>query len=280
MTAALTTGTRLLVIQEIEEDATGATLHFQEGRQGRLAFGNGDYAIHLRLARRSQERRHPLGVGFGDGQTIASLTRADNDVPTKLWEEDQRGARALFQGHDGVFRLNRDHPEFYRIRALLAEAIEQKARVWFIAQKPELALLDVVPAEPRAPGPPVSKDGSSVLSVLATAIYEILRSLVPNSRAEITYTELVTRLGPMLPNEDLRPRDPRLDAALGELVTACRQRGLPVISAMVVREDDRTPGAGYYNLAHPEVANDTARAMIAWGQEVQQVRGTRYPVQL
>jgi hypothetical protein len=28
----------------------------------------------------------------------------------------------------------------------LGEALRQKARVWFIAQKPDLALLDVLPA--------------------------------------------------------------------------------------------------------------------------------------
>jgi hypothetical protein len=52
----------------------------------------------------------------------------------------------LFQGHDGVFRLRPEHPESARLRAELDEALRQKARVWFIAQKPDLALLDVLPA--------------------------------------------------------------------------------------------------------------------------------------
>jgi len=143
MAEALTTFTKLLVVQEIQEDASGAILRFQQGCQGRLSLGNANYAAHLRLARRSQERQHPVGVRFGEGHAIAELIRADNDVPTQLWEEDADRARVLFQGHDAVFRLKRDHPESARIRTLLSEAIRQKARVWFIAQKPDLALADV-----------------------------------------------------------------------------------------------------------------------------------------
>jgi hypothetical protein len=120
-----------------------------------------------------------------------------------------------------------------------------------------------------------------MLSELATAIYEVLRSMVPSPRADISYSDLVERLGPMpAPNENLQARDPRLDAALGELVTACRQHGLPAISALVVRDAERVPGPGYYTLAHPAVARDTARAMVAWGTEAQLARGTTYPEQL
>jgi hypothetical protein len=100
----------------------------------------------LRLARRSQERQHPVGIRFGEGQALAELLRADNDVPTQLWEEGSDIAYVLFEGHDGVFHLQPDHPDFGRIHALLGEAIRLKARVWFFAQKPGLALLDVMAA--------------------------------------------------------------------------------------------------------------------------------------
>jgi hypothetical protein len=141
MAEAMTTLTRLLVVREIQEDETGATLRFQQGGQGHLALG-ANYTTHLALARRSQERQHPVGVRLGEGSAVRELIRTDNDVPTQLWEEVGR-ARVLFQGHDGVFRLNPDHPDSERIRALLGEAIRKKARVWFVAQKPDLALLDV-----------------------------------------------------------------------------------------------------------------------------------------
>ena len=146
MVKALTTGTTLRVVREVHEDESGAALRFQQGGQGRLALGDANYATHLRLARRSQERQHPVGVTFGEGQTITEVIRADNDVPSQLWEEEPGQARVLFQGHDGVFRLRPEHPESARLRAALGEALRQKARVWFIAQKPDLALLDVLPA--------------------------------------------------------------------------------------------------------------------------------------
>ncbi len=118
----------------------------RKGGHGRLALRDTNYAIHLRLARRSQERQHPVGVSFGEGQAITALIRADNDVPTLVREEDPDRVQVLFLGHDGVFRLKRDHPAFDRLRVLLGEALRQKARVWFIAQKRDLALLDVLPA--------------------------------------------------------------------------------------------------------------------------------------
>jgi hypothetical protein len=146
MIEAVTTLTKLLIVQDIQEDSGGATVRFRDGAHGRLAARDGDYATYLRLARRSHERQHPLGVSFGDGQTIAALMRADNDVPTKLWEENGASAHVLFQGHDGVFRLKRDHPHFARLSAVLADAIGRKTRVWFISQSPDLALMDLVPA--------------------------------------------------------------------------------------------------------------------------------------
>jgi hypothetical protein len=116
------------------------------------------------------------------------------------------------------------------------------------------------------------------LSQLASDIYDILRPMLPNPNAEITYHDLVGRLGPLpAPNQDLQARDPRLDQALGEIVAECRARDLPAISAIVVRADGRIPGPGYYPTAHPDVAHDIARAMIAWGNEVQRVRSTTYP---
>lgn len=141
----MTTYTRLAIIRSIQEDDNGATLRFQQGSQLRLARGDVNYERHLQLARRIRDRQHPVGVRFSGGQTIAELIRADNDVPTEV-REDAASARVLFQGHDGVFRLSADHAEAARLRAVLGEAIQRKARLWFVAQKPALALLDILPA--------------------------------------------------------------------------------------------------------------------------------------
>jgi hypothetical protein len=60
-------------------------------------------------------------------------------------QEDADQVQVFFQGHDGVFRVKADHPEFARIRTVLNEAQRQKARVWFMAQKPDLTLVDILP---------------------------------------------------------------------------------------------------------------------------------------
>jgi hypothetical protein len=146
MVEALTTRTRLPVVREIQEDEGGVDFRFQQGSHGRLDLGEANSATYLRLARRSRERQHPVGVSFGEGDSITELIRADNDVPIQVWEGDPDRAQVHFQGHDGVFCLKRDHPEFTRISALVSDALRHKARVWFIAQKPALALLDVLPA--------------------------------------------------------------------------------------------------------------------------------------
>ncbi len=83
-----------------------------KGATGALDLHEANYATYLRFARRSQKRQHPVGISFGEGDTITELIRADNDVPIQVWEEDPDRARLHFQGHDGVFCLKRDHPEF------------------------------------------------------------------------------------------------------------------------------------------------------------------------
>ena len=88
-----------------------------------------NYTTHVRLVWSSQERRHPVGVLFGEGQTITEVMHADNDVPMQIWQENPDSLRVLFQGHDGVFCLKLDNPAFARIRAVLDEAIRQEARV-------------------------------------------------------------------------------------------------------------------------------------------------------
>jgi len=145
MAGALTTVVNLLVVRDIEEDAGGATLRFQEGPEGRLLVHDAGYTAALRLARRSHERQHPVGVCFGEGHVITELLRADNDVPAQLSDEDSDGSRIVFQGHDGVFRLKPDHPHAARLRAILGEALRQGTPVWFVAVKGELALVDVRP---------------------------------------------------------------------------------------------------------------------------------------
>jgi len=138
---------KLVIVREIKEEDFGATLKSREGINARIPRTDVNYASYLRLAERSSERQHPIGVLFDETATTCKLVRADNDVPTQLLDEESGGARVLFEGHDGVFRIRPDDPQSAHLRALLGEAIKQHLRVWFIVRKPDLALLDVLPAE-------------------------------------------------------------------------------------------------------------------------------------
>lgn len=122
------------------------------------------------------------------------------------------------------------------------------------------------------------EDNEMALSRLASEIYQILRGLVPGPDVEITYANLVAQLRPVAsPEPELGPRDPRLHEALGEIVTECHSNDLPALPAIVVRKACGTPGKGYFRVAHPGAAHDTALSMIEWGKEVLDVRRTTYP---
>src|SRR5262249_72609 len=60
---------------------------------------------------------------LGEGQAITELTRADNNVPRELWDDDSNRTYVLFHGHDGVFYVKADHPESNRIRAVLERSL-------------------------------------------------------------------------------------------------------------------------------------------------------------
>jgi hypothetical protein len=94
----------------------------------------------------------------------------------------------------------------------------------------------------------------------------------------MTYSELVKTLRPLnASHRDLTRDDPRLFEALGEVGAACRDHGLPTLTALVVRSADRAPGAGYYHMFHPEAGNDPSRRREAWERELERVRSTEYP---
>ena len=119
------------------------------------------------------------------------------------------------------------------------------------------------------------------MTPLARSIYTVLRQQVPaapNTSPAITYGELVRVLPARfrLTGAD----DPRLDAALGEIVDACRSKGFPALPAIVVRRDLRVPGAGYYARAHPHAHGDRPTEMLGWVYEFWAVASQTYPARL
>src|SRR5262249_4004869 len=99
------TCTRLVFVHEIQEEASGALLLFQEGFKARVARSSTHFATYLTLAQRSLERRQPVGVKIDETGAVLQMFRADNDVPTQVWDQEPGEARVVFQGHDGVYRI-------------------------------------------------------------------------------------------------------------------------------------------------------------------------------
>jgi hypothetical protein len=117
------------------------------------------------------------------------------------------------------------------------------------------------------------------MSPLAQDIYRVLREQVPAADGRIPYDQMIFALNPVHQIET--PYDARLSFACSEIVSACRESGQPVITALLVETDRQGsltyPGPGYYSIAHPEAGHDQRRRLTAWGEEWQQVRTTQYP---
>ena len=116
------------------------------------------------------------------------------------------------------------------------------------------------------------------LSPLASAIYDVLRPMVPSPDAAITYSDLAAELKKKH-SYDLDGSDPTLHEALGEIVHACKAKQLPALPAMVVRKKEKSPGFGYYPVAHPAAKDDAAKK-AAWESEIDGVRKATYPPSL
>jgi hypothetical protein len=144
MAEAMVLALNLLIVEEIQKNETEVVLRFVTGQKGRLATDHKDFDYFMRLAQRSLDRKHPVAVSMAKPDKIVELARADNDIPAQFSEHDKERMKVVFQGHDGIFYLRRDHTEFKRISEALQQSIKEKKRVWFVAEKPSLLIKDVI----------------------------------------------------------------------------------------------------------------------------------------
>ncbi|MDX2090314.1 MAG: hypothetical protein SFX73_20810 [Kofleriaceae bacterium] len=116
------------------------------------------------------------------------------------------------------------------------------------------------------------------MSPLAHEVYRQLLRHLRTGKHSITYGELAARVSKKYPTHQ---RSPHFHAALGELTAACRANALPCLPAAVWRASGRSPGAGYYTVAHPRSRTDETRT-AAWEKEHAAVLASldRYPTAL
>ena len=137
----------LLTVKQVDLQPGEAVIVFVEGKTGRLPKAHKDYDYFLSLAQRSRERQHPVAASLDAQGQIADMARADNDVPAGVGDHDAERVKVAFMGHDGTYFLRKDHPRFKRLGDILRDAVKAKARVWFVAEKPTLVLVDVAKAK-------------------------------------------------------------------------------------------------------------------------------------
>jgi hypothetical protein len=121
---------KLMFVNNVHETGQGAVISLQSGQRGTLLADGKNYRYYVTLAQEALADQHPVGVELRNDGTIERMGVADSDFITIL--ADREGELSVyFQGHDGIFHLHRDHPEFQLLKDLLVHARDAKKRVWF-----------------------------------------------------------------------------------------------------------------------------------------------------
>ena len=136
----------LCFIINLQPSAREIETTLQNGKVVTLPKSRESYEYFSSLLIRALERRHPVGLRISDDGDILAVERADNDLVEKIVSKDQETLTVQFQGHDGFFSLERNHPSFDRVYTALERSRMNSQRVWFVAG-PRLGIFDVIPTE-------------------------------------------------------------------------------------------------------------------------------------
>lgn len=135
---------RLLFVTSVQESPADAVIIFQTGQKGRLSRNCKDYQYFLKLARKSLESQHPVGVREDSAGEIGEIVRSDNDFVAFLAGAGEDKVKVGFQMHDGIAYLERQHPRFDTIERDLKRSLNEKRRIWFVWRAPRLMIEDVM----------------------------------------------------------------------------------------------------------------------------------------
>jgi len=144
MNEALVLLLTLLTVKQIDTQPNGAVVTFAEGQSGRVLATHKNYDYYLRLANDSLKEQEPIGISLTAKGQIVEIEDADSDIPTSMIDVDQERVQIIFQGHAGIYYLLKNNPRFKQLSELLHQSIQDKTRVWFVAQHPWLNLMDVI----------------------------------------------------------------------------------------------------------------------------------------
>jgi len=134
----------LYFIINFQPSNQGIKITLQNEKVVTLSKSHESYEHYTKLILRALERKHPVGLAISKDDKILAIEHADNDFVEKIISKDEETVIIQFQGHNGFFSLDRNHPGFDKIYTILERSRTNSQRVWFIAQLPKLKILDAV----------------------------------------------------------------------------------------------------------------------------------------
>ena len=134
----------LYFIINLQPSNQGIKITLQNEKVATLSKSHESYEHFTKLIIHALKRKHPVGLAISKDNEILSIERADNDFVEKIISKDEETFIIQFQGHDGFFSLDRNHPSFDKIYTILERSRTNSQRVWFIATLPKLEILDTV----------------------------------------------------------------------------------------------------------------------------------------
>lgn len=97
-------------------------------------------------------------------------------------------------------------------------------------------------------------------------VAQILRERAARSNPTITYGELASQVQAVR----LGPDDIRFHSLLGEVCIDEHRAGRPLLSLLVVRQDESLPGKGFFTLAR-QLKFDVSNELKFWSDEMRRV---------
>jgi hypothetical protein len=139
----------LYFIINVQPSNQGIKITLQNEKVVTLSKSHESYEHFTELIIDALGRKHPVGLAISKDNEILLVRHSDNDFVGKIISKDEETFVIQFQGHDGFFSLDRNHPNFDRIYTTLERSRINSQRVWFIAQLPKLQILDVILVEEK-----------------------------------------------------------------------------------------------------------------------------------
>jgi len=140
---------KLCFIIKLQLTGQGIEITLQGERIVTLAKSHESYEYLTNLlisALESKGPRRPIGLAISEENEIVAVEHADNDFVASVIPKDGETLKVWLRGHDGIFKLDRNHPSFDRIYTTLDNSRIDCQRIWFIVDG-ELKILDVLVAE-------------------------------------------------------------------------------------------------------------------------------------